>query len=464
MLRGFYRRMRTRGWSGSNDPLLMARRVLNAALPLQQQAADWGLAADRSPPLSAMDLAIQLEECASSAGVVLGISHDDYTLVFGGIQNVVADEQRIFAAAGWRYLHISPAAPLPVLGVCGPADNYRVRVRLDQRLLGVVTFPVLAAALAALHTAGTRLEVIVHHLKGHVPEYLATLPEMTGSRPFVWAHDFFTLCPSFNLMRSDLSFCGAPPAASAACQICAFGADRREHLPRVEAFFETTRPIVLAPSENALTTWLCRGSLPHAATHVVTLADLVMDTSGVCVAARLDGPLRIAHLGSSIRHKGWQVFEALAIRYGTDRRYQFYHLGADGVRSRKYTHVPVRVTPSDRNAMVDAVARHKIDVVICWSLWPETFCFTVHEALAGGAFVIAREAAGNIAPALAAAAPLQGHVVRDETELSALFASGAIYTLISQGERRRGDLRPRGNTADLVLGHACCGSPHAGIQ
>jgi hypothetical protein len=462
MLRALYRRMRTRGWSGSGDPLQMARRVLDAAVPLRQQAADWGLAADRSPPLSAADMATQLAECAGSAGVALAISHDDYTLVFGGIQNVLADEQRIFAAAGWRYLHVSPAAPLPVLGLFGPADSYRVRVRLDQRLLGVVTFPVLAAALTALRAEGSRLEVIVHHMKGHVPEHLATLPDVTGSRPFVWAHDFFALCPSFNLMRSDLTFCGAPPAESAACQICVFGADRRDHLPRVKAFFEATHPVVLAPSATALELWLRCGSLPYAATRVVTLADLIMDTVGDRIAARNGGPLRIAHLGSSIRQKGWQVFEALASRHARDRRYQFYHLGVDGVRSRKYTHIPVRVTPSHRDAMVEAVALHQIDVVISWSLWPETFCFTMHEALAGGAFVIARQAAGNIGPAMEAAAPLQSRAVRDEAELSALFESGAIHALVTRGERRRGSLRPRGDTAELLLGNARCGSPHAG--
>jgi hypothetical protein len=441
----------------------MARRVLDAAVPLRHQAADWSLAADRSSPLSAADLATQLAECADSAGVVLAISHDDYTLVFGGIQNVLADEQRTFAAADWRYLHVSPAAPLPVLGQYGPPDSYRVRVRLDQRLLGVATFPVLAAALRALGAAGSRLEVVVHHMKGHVPEYLATLPNVTGSRPFVWAHDFFTLCPSFNLMRNDLAFCGAPTAESAACRICVYGADRRDHLPRVKAFFEATHPVVLAPSATALELWLRRGSLPHAGTRVVTLADLMMDTQGDPIATRNDGPLRIAHVGSSIRQKGWQVFEALAMRHARDRRYAFYHLGVDGVRSRKYTHIPVRVTPSDRAAMVEAVALHRIDVVICWSLWPETFCFTVHEALAGGAFVIARGSAGNIAPAMDTAAPLQGHTVSDEAELSALFESGAIQALVTRGERRRGNLRPRGDTAELLLERARCGPPHAGI-
>jgi hypothetical protein len=295
-----------------------------------------------------------------------------------------------------------------------------------------------------------------------VPEYLSTLPDVTGSRPFVWAHDFFALCPSFNLMRSDLTFCGAPPKESAACQICVFGSDRRDHLPRVKAFFEATHPVVLAPSVTALELWLRRGSLPHAATHVVTLADLIMDTAGDPIVARNDAPLRIAHLGSSIRQKGWQVFETLAMRHARDRRYRFYHLGVDGVRSRKYTHIPVRVTPSDRDAMVEAVASHQIDVVICWSLWPETFCFTVHEALAGGAFVIARQAAGNIGPAMQAAAPLQGLEVKDEAELSALFESGAIHTLVTRGERRRGRLQPRGNTAELLLGGAWCGPPPAG--
>jgi len=429
----------------------MTRRILAAAVPLRKQAADWGGGIDRSAALSPAALAAALSDGEGSSGTIVSVSHDDYAANFGGIQNVIADEQRAFEAAGWRYLHVSPAAPLPILADYGQPADYLLRLRLNGKPLGIVTFPALAGVLTTLRDKGTRLEIVIHHLKGHVPEFLATLPVAAGSRPIVWVHDFFTVCPAFTLMRNDVKFCGAPPAESAACTVCAFGTDRRDHAPRMRDFFATTCPTVLAPSAVTLDFWRCRGGLIHAASAVEPPAQLVMAMGDDPVATQVGSPLRIAHLGAALMHKGWHVFEDLATRYAKDRRFQFYHLGADGVPSLKYTRDPVRVTPDRRDAMIEAVVRNRIDVVICWSLWPETFCFTVHEALAGGAFVVARKAAGNIWPAVQANAPEQGCAVEDEAELSDLFESGELQMLVARAHRSRGALHPGGNTAAFLL-------------
>ena len=451
VLRAAWRNARTRGWAISRGPLDAKRRILTAAVPLRDQAANWGGAIDRSAPLSPAALAVALSEGAGAAGTIVSVSHDDYAVSLGGIQNVIGDEQRAFEAAGWQYLHVSPAAPLPILADHGPAADYRLRLRLNGKALGIVTFPDLAAGLAALHADGTRLEIVFHHLKGHVPEFLATLPVASGSRPIVWVHDFFTLCPAFTLMRNDVKFCGAPPAGSAACTVCVFVTDRRDHAPRMRDFFETACPTVLAPSAVALDFWRRRGGHVHAGSVVEPPARLVMVTEDDPVITQAGEPLRIAHLGSAIMHKGWHVFADLAARYAKDRRFQFHHLGADGVPSSKYSRDPVLVSPDRRDAMIAAIMRNRIDVVICWSLWPETFCFTVHEALAGGAFVVARKAAGNIWPAVQANAPEQGCAVEDEAELLDLFESGRLQMLVARARRFRGALHPGGNTAAFLL-------------
>jgi hypothetical protein len=338
-----------------------------------------------------------------------------------------------------------------VLAPHGPADSYRVRLRLDGKLLGVATFPVLTKCLVALRDHGARLEIVFHHLKGHIPEFLATWPDAVGIRPIVWIHDFFTVCPSFNLLRNDVKFCGGPPVGSPACVVCAFGNDRLDHVPRMQAFFEVTHPIVLAPSEAFLNVWSRQVSYPFAEAKVVPIARLVMAAQGDPVSTKAGSPLRVAHIGASITPKGWDVFEELASKHARDRRYKFYQFGADGVYSSKYTHVPVRVTPKHRSAMIEAIVRNRIDVVICWSIWPEAFCFTVHEALAGGAFVIACASAGNIWPAVQANAPGQGLAVEDEASLFQLFETGEIQACVARSRRFRGALHPSGDTADFLL-------------
>ena len=47
--------------------------------------------------------------------------------------------------------------------------------------------------------------------------------------------------------------------------------------------------------------------------------------------------------------------------------------------------------------MVRALASQNIDVAILWSVWPETFSFTAHEALAAGTVIVTSEDSGNSA-------------------------------------------------------------------
>jgi hypothetical protein len=101
--------------------------------------------------------------------------------------------------------------------------------------------------------------------------------------------------------------------------------------------------------------------------------------------------------------------------------------------------------------MVEAVAEARIDVVVSWSLWPETFCYAAHEALAGGAFVVTRTGAGNVWPAIVANAPGQGCVIDGEAELFALFEGDGLRTAVEAAPRSRGALLSGRGTADWLL-------------
>ncbi len=452
-------------WAGRAEGRLPRRRVnawqdwLLAAKPPRIRVAEWADAADHSAPLQRSALAALLRAEADFARVVVAVSHDDYATNFGGIQNVIGDEQIAFAAAGWHYLHLSPAAPLPLLAERQAATNYRLRLRLDGKHLGVVSFADLAAALQAARSAGSRLAFVFHHLLGHVPELLATLPAPGDTQTMVWLHDFFTVCPSFNLLRNDIKFCAAPPAASAACTVCVYGLDRLDHGPRMRDFFAALHPLVIAPSPVALRFWQTHGGLPHGGSLVVPPARLTMLADASPVTRTKGAPLRVAHLGGVSLHKGWPVFAQLVEAHAGDSRYEFHHLGLGNAGLPGCTYVPVRVGPDQRDAMIEAIVQRRIDVVVCWSLWPETFCFTVHEALAGGAFVVARQDGGAIWAAVEMNAPAQGCAVADEPALLRLFETGEIERLVAGANRVRGALQPGGNTAELLAGEVLAGKP-----
>lgn len=439
-------------------PLDLVRRHLEASSAPSTRVAEWSAVADGSAPISLMELRAALSSVVARTGLVVSVSHDDYAVNFGGLQSMIGDEQQAFLRAGWGYLHLSPAAPLPLLATSGAVTGFRVRMRLDGGRVGVALLADVIRSIAELRGRGQTIEVVFHHLMGWAPEALEPLPKAAGVQAVFWIHDFFTLCPSYALMRNDLVHCGAPPAHSPACQVCSFGSDRDAHVSRMTRFFDVTAPFMLAPSASALSLWVGRGALRHVGTTIVPLARLLLsgDTGeevpdgGPSVAGR---PLRVAHAGARLMHKGWTVFEELALQLQDDARYEFMHFGVEigaalpgCIRS-----VPVRVTADTRDGMIEALAEHGVDVVISGSLWPETFCFAAHEAIAAGAYVLARAGAGHVWPMIANDAPGQGWRFETEAELAALFISGAVVDLVAGCAVRRGTLLPGRGTADWVL-------------
>ena len=442
-------------WAGRTEgrlgmrPLDAMRAQLDRAEAPRLKGRGWGGSADHSEP---MDVEMLQSALAGVAQLIISVSHDDYARHSGGVQNLIGDEQRAAEVAGWDYLHVSAASPLPHLADALAGE--RLLLRLNGTRLGVANLDAVRSVVRSRRSRTATVKVVVHHLMGHSPESVCALIADAGDpSPAVWLHDFFSVCSSYALMRNDVVHCGGPPPESTACMLCCYGAERPRHQERIRAFFDAVRPVVVAPSETALALWRARAGLPYARAVVQAPARLQLDRA----SSRIGGEkLRVAHLGRRLFHKGWPVFEALAMRFAQDARYEFLQLGAADdpapipgcVR-----HLPVQVAPDQRDAMTEAVRQAGVDVVVLWSVWPETFCFTAHEALAGGAYVVARQGAGNVWPTVARHAPQQGCAVADDQALFALFA-GAALAASAANPRRQGAVLPGAGSVEWLAGHA----------
>lgn len=388
------------------------------------------------PPTPLIDAGDILDR-VSRFPLAISFSHDDYATNCGGAQNVIHTEQLGFAAEGLGYLHLSPVVSHSRLAEADPSARFSVR--LDGAVVGTIGLSALLGACQELGRQNAVLACIVHHLAGHAPEHVRTLHEAAGARELLfWLHDFGTLCESSALLRNDIAFCGAPPVASSACMVCAHGAGRPRHVERLHAFFASTSPSILAPSDLALDFWKGHGDIDVQQSAVVPPA-VLMPLPAPPVARPTRKRLRIAHLGARAFHKGWHVFAELAERFSGDGHYEFLQLGLDeALPLTPYVrHIRVQVGPGGQTAMADVVFLEEIDVVLNWSLCFETFSFTTHEALAGGAFVITHPGSGNVWRAILENAPRQGHAVKDEQALQELFATNKLHTLLVDAHRAR---------------------------
>lgn len=429
------------------------RNILEAARPLSMREEVWIDESDGTHGLPPEVLTRELmEKLSERSGLVVAVSHDDYETNIGGVQNLVREERIGFERIGCVFLHLSPSTTRYNLASQDSTDKFHFALRLGSDHLGVVRSKDLLQALSSLRGFGVPIAVIVHHFLGTAPEIVQDIAALSNITPIVWVHDYLSICANYNLLRNDVLFCGAPPRDSNACSVCVYGDDREAIRPRIEAFFRTTLPIVLAPSEAALSLWLTNAGLPHHLGAVQPLARIVLASQPRPHGLPLDRPLRVAHLGARLASKGWLTFERLVLRFAGDSRYEFFQLGmpGPGVTIGAIHNVPVRVTSEAPDAMIEAVAEHRIDAVVSWSTWPETFCYAAHEAVAGGAYLLTHVGAGNVPALVDGPAAGQGLILPDEEALHELLEKNKLRQVLSTG-LRRGVLVREGGTAAWLL-------------
>lgn len=445
------------GQQEGRDPVRLLdawRERLEATRSPRVAAQDWKGAERETNTLEQERLFLELSRGLVSRDLLISISHDNYAENFGGVQNLIADEESASVAAGWCYLHVWPMNPLPLLADYRPGEDFYVGIRLGRDFLGYVEVNDLLQVLGRFASMGVRSKVVIHHFMGHAPEHVLEIVRATkASQSIVWAHDFFSSCTNYTLLRNDVVFCNSPDLEAPACTICSYGSERVTHVQRIRNFFEAVTPVVLSPSQDALGRWTAYNKLPYSEGSVVPLGRLALAHSDLKWApGKADHPLRVAHIGGRSFHKGWPVFEALALRLSGDPRYSFFQLGVPNGPSLPgcIEHVPVQVTRDNRTAMIEAIAEARIDVVINWPLWPETFSFVAHEALAGGGFVITHPAAGNVWPVIAHWAPNQGISLESREALFACFESGEIIKRLARTRRSRGAFILQSGTIDWL--------------
>lgn len=383
----------------------------------------------------------------NSRGLHLSVSHDDFTANVGGLQSCLMREAMALSRLDIDHVHLFPGRPLLVTELDDP--NPALGVLVNGSPAGLFTARTIAHVFSsAFDVSNEQRSLAIHSCLGHSMEALSEiLKALRIKAGYFWIHDFASLCAGYSLLRNDVEYCGAPPPTSAACELCIYGARRPAQVADHTRLFASLDLTAIAPSKSALDVW-------KAATVCEPIDAIVHPHCRFVsrVSDRVGLPrnrLRIAFLGYPNVHKGWPVFRELVRRFGRDSRFEFHHLGLFPERGFPVVHTEVAARVDSPAAMADAIESLDIDVALVWSIWPETFCFTAYEAIAGGAAVLAPAASGNVAAVVRETG--KGIVLSDEEELYELFATGDIAAL---ARSNRGvehfSLEYSNMTADLI--------------
>ena len=110
--------------------------------------------------------------------------------------------------------------------------------------------------------------------------------------------------------------------------------------------------------------------------------------------------------------------------FGDHSKFKFYYFGNQTNQMTRVQNINISVSGSDPLSMVNAIAEIELDFVLNWAMWPETFSFTAHEALAGGAHVLTNTNSGNVTSIVNQSK--MGTIFNDENELLSFFSQGMI--------------------------------------
>jgi len=420
--------------------------ILAKLKPVAEQIAE--MKAYRGPatvsPPAMLDSALQAG-LAGARKLIVSFSHDDFTRHVGGVQLLLRRELQLFRDRGDAHVHLYPEYPLPFIDASGEAISLGVLV--NGKHAGFHRARDIAAALGRARPATLAANFVIHSLLGHNVDQSADLLASCGlSDGLLWLHDYSPIYNNFKLLRNDVEYRGFPREGTIARELCEFARADFCHAREFGKLFDRFRIRLVSPSQAALDVWQEAGVLRAASDHVVEHVTLIPEAASAAPAPTAARPLRIGFLGYPAVHKGWPVFQELVLRFRDDPRYEFHHLGKGRVGGLPVEYHEVLASETSPDAMRAAVAAAELDVVLLWSIWPETFCLTAYEAIAGGAFLITNPDSGNVAAAIAKTG--QGVILPDEAALNAAMDGG---TLAEHARSRRTVSRFRMDYSALSL-------------
>ncbi len=211
-----------------------------------------------------------------------------------------------------------------------------------------------------------------------------------------FGHDFFAICPRYQLLNEDMNYCGAEIDFKK-CAACL----EKSSMARVNSvdisnwrsnfknFLENAKEVIV-PSSNTAEIFQLYYSSP------ITVREHEVDTSHLTYTFRKEFAytdiLTVAVIGSIGIEKGSKIIYALADELEKNSMpLKLIVIGITNLHNNSYSSDSGKfeITGPYRNEEIsELLARHEVGVVIIPSIWPETYSYTTTEAMYSGYPVI----------------------------------------------------------------------------
>lgn len=331
---------------------------------------------------------------------VLAISFLNYMKSVGGMSKYMLAHEKMYMDAGYTYMSLYFVKKIvkkkyPIFHFYG--------LIVDGKEIGVFTLDDILLYFKVLQKDGYTInDIHIHNISYMNADHMIRLADTLPVTPYkLILHDFHTICTNFNLLRNGIDYCGGKALSAEKCVGCRYYENGKTYVANVVRVIQNvkSRLTVVAPSEIAGRIWL--EAYPEFRDRVITLTEQMWQGEYLGNREQLDKtkPIVIGYLGNKSPHKGWSQWTAFVER--ANQRHNRYKCivfnSKKDFDNAHMEHCTVRFTQGNLNAMTAALRKEEVDCAILWSIWPETYSYTLFEACSANVFILTNQNSGNIA-------------------------------------------------------------------
>ena len=329
-------------------------------------------------------------EAAMGANLV-AFSHDNFTTNVGGIQTIMNLEKVAVVTKNGNYWSIHPQNL-----ALSFTSNPNLELWRNGKFVGIFRALLLETLLNQIeqtaHSENQLFRIIVHSLLGHDPGiFQKSISSLSTEEVYFYSHDFYTICPSFKLLRNDLDFCNAPQITSTSCKICVYGKSRADHVQKIEPLLALPKVKLFTPSQSAQ-------AILHSGSNLKTVSSVAPHLRLDPVSSRKDDKnprARIAFFGPPVTGKGWDDF--IALQRELDGYLDFYVFSHVQLSIPGIAFIFLENNFGEINHTRDILLEYNIDYAFIYPRWPETYSLVAAEAISAGVFILTNPNSGNVA-------------------------------------------------------------------
>lgn len=223
--------------------------------------------------------------------------------------------------------------------------------------------------------------VHIHHMYGHFFD-IGDIAKKHNLNSIITLHDFYSLCPSVNLLYCNKEYC--ENLKDRDCKKCLVktGHASNNIIPEWQKdwhnFLKKFNKVIV-PSDDT------KARLQNVFDDIeITTIEHGVDNTKTNNTPQIGDKLRVAFIGVICHHKGGKNIRSL-INKCHDKNIEFHAFGrSDFEDLRENTSNYIFHGPYERKNLSKLLWENKINVICFLQIWPETYSYTVNEAVSAG--------------------------------------------------------------------------------